>query len=256
MRLPCLAAALSLATVFTGPGTASHEDSEMLRIDRADAGVRDAGLVARGLALDGDGTLRVWSPAGWEIRPLGAAARARLARLSSEANLAALPQVVESRARWFDLREASTTLVWGVAPDERATIEADLRPGSADRALAPHGVVELLEALEETIAAVPPARIEPPAAWDVRLELLDGNEPANLYEVFAGDVEPLAWPAATPEPADAAEPGARADGAAGWEFLEAARQRRPVAWAGRTWNVLVRPLPPAAAVTDRARAGS
>lgn len=217
----------------------------LLVVERSDPGTRAEGLVARRLAVHADGTvLATGGDLAYARAELEPAALASLCEAVSRARLAELPDIVESRAHWFDLRDAHWTLDWSGAGPAEVRVAGDLRPGSADRALAPHGLVELLEFLESIpLSGGTGAGFADEAAAEFELEPWSPGD-ASHFAAFV-EVAPLAWPRGAPAPV---ERRVRAAGEPARALFDAARAGQRVEWSGRTWRVRAKPLFPGESV--------
>jgi hypothetical protein len=266
MRVPALSAALCVGLFSFGlrpSESAAALPPPLLVLERADDGARADGLAARRIAVYADGTLLCAERDGsFPGARLDAAALQELLRRLDAARLGELPAVVATRAAWFDTGGARCTLVWNGREPATVVLEGDLRPGSPDRALAPHGFVEVLEALE----GVRPEAAGVDAAADAGNEraefVLEPWSPrARSPQAADPGTDPSADPLAAPLdwPAEAEPPqGRRAlvEGPAARDLWAAARAGRAVRWEGALWRVLVRPLFPREVVERTAGTGS
>ncbi len=248
MRTPAIMAALLAAAVsFEIPpssGTAGPVPV-VLVLERTDAAVRAEGLVARRTAVYADGSVLFTRGCPTFGRGhLDARALSELAGRVAAARLSDLPEVVEARADWFDVGNASCSLQWSASGTTEVRIEGDLRPAGPDRALAPHGFVEVLEYLESIPLQQDPVDLAPDA--DVHVTAIDfALEPWTDVEAspFAAlvELEPIEWPTALPAPRNGSF---RAEGSTARDLFEAARLAQPVRWDGRSWRLRARLLFP------------
>ncbi len=245
MRPPLLSALLLAAAVaIETPRSegAAGAVPVVLVLERTDDAIRAEGMVARRLAVYADGS--VLATRG---RPelghgrLDPTQMARLAERVAQARLVDLPAVIESRAIWCHLGTASASLSWSGLGAEAVRVDGDLRPGSADRALAPHGFVEVLEFLEAIPiedAAVVDEEFDP-AAVEFALDPWTGRDTSPFAALL--ELEPLPWPSGLPAPRAGT---LRAEGHTASELFSAARLARPVQFEGRAWRVRARLLFP------------
>ncbi|MBL8862900.1 MAG: hypothetical protein JNK02_12960 [Planctomycetes bacterium] len=253
MRVPVASAVLcaGILTYGAGPGDgAALGPAPLLVLERSDAAARADGLVARRLAVYPDGLVLAVEPDGTlprgQLRP---AALADLLAQVEAAHLDELPAILAARIDWFDVGDAWCVLQGSAPAGPTVRVDGDLRPGSRDRALAPHGFVEILERLESVELSVVDGA---PTATRVGFRL----EPwtPRALSPFAGvdELEPL------PFPSGAEAPEARefqAEGELAQRLLEVARAGRALRWSGRDWRILATPRFPREA-DERTAAGA
>ncbi|MCY2961831.1 MAG: hypothetical protein NTY35_16865 [Planctomycetota bacterium] len=243
MRVPALTTSLLAALLLSGaPGVegSTAPAAPLLVFERTDSGTRAEGLVARRTAVYADGTVLTTSAQpGFARGSLAPAELESLALAIGAARLVDLPEVFASRADWFDLGLATSTVRWSGAGAATVRIAGDLRAGAPDRALAPHGLVELIEFLEAI-----PVHESQGGAGDflpvgITLEPWAAADASPFRAIFPE--ESLPWPANLPIPgADSL----RVEGEPARLLADAARRARPVVCAGKTWRVHVQPLFP------------
>lgn len=245
MRPPLLSALLLVGAVaIESPRSegAAGVVPVVLVLERTDDAIRAEGMVARRLAVYADGTVLATRgrPELGQGR-LDPEQMASLAERVTQARLADLPAVLASRASWCDLGSASASLQWSGLGSETIRVEGDLRPGSADRALAPHGFVEVLEFLE-SIPIADAAFVDEefdPSAIEFTLERWTESDASPFTALL--DIEPLAWPAGLPAPRVGTM---RAEGRNASDLFAASRLTRPVQFEGKSWRVRARLLFP------------
>ncbi len=243
MRVPVLiAGVLALLQAFGSQRSegAAASAAPLLILERTDGGTRAKGLVAYRVAVYADGTvLSAGARTGFGRGRIEATRVSALAELVERARLDDLPAVVESRAEWFDLGDASTTLRWSGSAPAVVRIAGDMRAHAADRELAPHGFVEVLEFLESIPLDEDAASPGAGAVVEFTLEPWTAGDASPFRALI--ELEPRPWPA------DLAAPRAgvvRAKAEAAREVSTWVREGRPVTWDGKTWRVRARTLFP------------
>lgn len=232
--------ALLLASASGTPDGPAPTAGPLLILERSDAGIRADGLVARRIAVYPDGSvLSAGALPGIGRGRLEAGRVSALVELVDRARLDDLPAVVQSRAAWFDLGDASTTLRWSGPNPAVVRIAGDMRPQAADRELAPHGFVEVLEFLESIPLAEEAGAPIPGAAVEFTLEPWTERDASPFGAVLELAARP--WPVHLPAPRAGA---ARAPVEAAREVSAWAREGRPITWDGKTWRVRARAIFP------------
>jgi len=245
MRVPVLSALLLAAVVaFETPKSAGAVGAPpaVLVFERSDAGVRAEGRIARRLAVYADGS--VLATRGGPLLGTGhldAAEMRALTDIVTQARLFELPDVLESHASWCELGDASSSLRWSALGGTEVRVLGDLRRGSADRALAPHGFVEVIEYLESIPIEAPTTEAEDHELVSIEFTV----EPWSVSDASPFDalleLEPLPWPSGQPPPHGNSF---RAEGPTASTLFEAARLARPVLWRGTAWRLRAKVLFP------------
>jgi hypothetical protein len=238
MRVPVLSTLLLTAFgAYETPKSAGAvcAPPAVLVFERTDAGVRAEGRIARRLAVYADGSvLATRSGPLLGAGHLDATRMRALAELVAQARLPELPDVLESRASWCELGDASSSLRWSALGGTEARVLGDLRQGSADRALAPHGFVEVIEYLEAIPIESPTTEIEAHVLVSVEFTVEPWSaDDASPFEALL-ELEPLHWPSDQPPPRGNSF---RAAGTTASTLFEAARLARPVLWRGTAWRL-------------------
>jgi len=236
MRVPVILAAVLATLCASGAQRsdgASASAKPLLILERTDGATRAEGLLARRLAVYPDGSVLSASTlpefGRGQLEPAQISA---LTELVSRARLADLPAIVESRADWFDLGDASSALRWSGDDAAEVRVAGDLRADAADRALAPHGFVEVLEFIDSIPISESKEALEGDAVVEFTLEPWTRSDTSPFEAIV--DVEPRAWPSGLTAPRGHT---ARAQGGAARDLAQCAREGRPVTWAGKSWRV-------------------